>query len=352
VPATPYTVVDLARLEANIVRMSTLVRGRGTSLRPHAKTHKTVEIARRQLDAGAVGLTVATVHEATTFAAAGVDDIFIAFPVWPDAARASALRSLHDTITVRVGIDGVEAATALGAAMRGTARPLGVLVEIDSGLHRSGVTPAVSVIVADAARAAGLDVVGVFTHGGHAYAGADAVDGAAEDERRALENAATRLRDTGHDVRVVSAGSTPTAARSGPPVTELRPGTYVFGDGAQVALGACGEDDVALRVRATVVSAAVPGQVVIDAGSKALSSDRRPWQHGHGTLLGHPGCVVERLSEEHGIVTAAEGCRLPKVGEIVEVVPNHVCSVVNLSPELVVLDGDRIVDRWPVAARR
>lgn len=349
---TPYTVVDLTRLESNIERMAAAMRGRDVALRPHAKTHKTIEIARRQLEAGAVGLTVATVHEAATFAAAGVDDVFIAFPVWPDDARASILRSLHETIRLRVGVDSIDTAAALGAAMRGTARALEVSIEIDSGLHRTGVTPEVSVAVAGAAREAGLDVVGVFTHGGHAYAGCEAVEAAAEDERRALDDAASALLSAGHEVRVVSAGSTPTADRSRPPVNEQRPGTYVFGDGAQVALGSCADDDVSLRVRATVVSTSVSGQIVIDAGSKALSSDRRPWQRGHGTIVGHDGWVLDRLSEEHGIVVTGDGGRLPKVGEIVEVVPNHVCSVVNLSSELVVVDEGRVVDRWPVAARR
>jgi D-serine deaminase-like pyridoxal phosphate-dependent protein len=351
--ATPFPLLDRRRLDANIDRMAKVMADRGVALRPHAKTHKCPEVARRQLAAGAVGLTVATLHEAEVFADAGADDLFIAYPVWAGGSTGARLRALHERVSLRVGVDSVEGAACLGDAMRAAARPLEVAVEIDSGLHRTGVPPSRAATVADCARDNGLDVVGVFTHGGHAYLSADDVATAADDEVRALAQAAEALERAGHDVRVVSAGSTPTASRSSrAPVTEERPGTYVFGDRQQVVLGSCQPDEVALVVAATVVSAPSSDTVVLDAGAKALSSDRRPWMDGFGVLPDYPGALVTRLADEHGMVQLRPGSTGPRIGDVVAVIPNHVCPVVNLSPELIVVEDDTVVARWPVGARR
>jgi D-serine deaminase-like pyridoxal phosphate-dependent protein len=349
---TPCLVVDLDRLEANLAGMAGLLAGRGVALRPHAKTHKSVAVASRQLAAGAAGLTVASLGEAEAFADAGCDDLFVAYPLWAAGPKAARLRALQERARLSVGVDSAAAAAVLGAAVAGSGRPLQVLVEVDAGLHRTGVPPGRAATVADAAGRAGLEVVGAFAHAGHAYLGPDRVAAAADDERRALEVAQSALLRAGHEAWVLSAGSTPTAARSAAgAVTEERPGTYAFGDRQQVGLGSCRRDQVALVVAATVVSAAAPGQVVLDAGSKALSMDRPAWLAGHGELPAYPGVTPARLSEEHAVCEVAPGAAAPPPGEVVAVVPNHVCPVVNLFDQLLVVRAGQLVDAWPVDAR-
>jgi D-serine deaminase-like pyridoxal phosphate-dependent protein len=320
---------------------------RGVALRPHAKTHKSVAVGRLQVEAGARGLTVGTLGEVEVFAEGDLTDLFLAYPLWVDDGKARRLRAAADRCRLRVGVDSVEGATRLGRAAEGSLE--GVLVEIDSGGHRTGVPPDEVVAVARAADAAGLRVLGVFTHGGHGYA-PDAAEGAADDEVRALSEAAAALQAAGFDAPVRSAGSTPTAigsARDG--VTEERPGTYVYGDRQQVALGACRPERVGLVVVATVVSVA-PGRFVLDSGAKTLTKDGRPWLAGSGWLPRYPGVVVRSLSDYHAVCDTEDG-QVPVLGERVVVVPNHVCPVVDLFDTMWVAEVDRVMDRWPIDAR-
>ncbi|WP_051941108.1 alanine racemase [Phaeacidiphilus oryzae] len=357
--ATPALVVDADVLDRNIARMARAAAEGGCALRPHAKTHKCPEIARRQLDAGAVGLTVATIGEAEVFARSGVaEDLFIAYPLWLDESKAARLRALAGEVAeLRVGAESVEGARRLGAALRGAGGPGGnvrVMVEVDSGHHRTGVAdPAAARAVAEAAAEAGLEVAGVFTFPGHGYGHDPRARGrAARDEERALGEAAEALREAGFADPVRSGGSTPTAGLWRPGVVdELRPGVYVFNDAGQLGLGSCGPADVALYALATVVSAPGGGRFVLDAGSKVLGADLSPWAPGHGCLPAFPGAVVSALSEHHATVTLAEGQAAPGIGTRVAVLPNHVCNAVNLVDRLVVVQQGKVVDRWPVAAR-
>jgi len=348
---TPALVVDLAVLDANLASMAAEARRRSVDLRPHAKTHKSVAVARRQLAAGAVGLSVATVGEAEVFARHGVDDLFIAYPLWADRDRGARLGALAERTRLAVGVDSVEGAEAMGRARAGCRGEIGALVEVDSGHHRSGCRPEGAAEVARAAERAGLAVRGVFTFPGHGYApGAPAR--AAADEGRALATAAAALAAAGLGAPVRSGGSTPTARWTSPGVTELRPGVYAFNDAQQVALGTCTPADVALVALATVVSAPAPDRVVLDAGSKVLGSDRPHWLAGHGTVVDLGGAVITRLSEHHGVVQlGADDAGTVEVGRRVEVVPNHVCTAVNLVDELVVVHDGRVVESWPVDAR-
>jgi D-serine deaminase-like pyridoxal phosphate-dependent protein len=344
---TPALVVDLDRLRANVDHMAALAGSRGLALRPHAKTHKCVEIARLQMEAGAVGLTVATVSEAEVFADAGFTDLFVAYPLFPVGLKAERLRRLLDRVDLRVGVDNPAGAAAVAGAAG--SRRVQVALEMDSGQHRTGVAPAEVVELAKQCLSLGLEVVGVFTHGGHSYRDPSAPSRAAADEGGALAQAHDRLVEAGHPVAVVSAGSTPTTGAARPPqVTEERPGSYVFHDRQQLALGACAPDQLALSVAATVVSSH-RGRFVIDAGSKALASDRPEWLRGHGWIPSLGDATVVTLSEHHGIVEGAT--RQPAVGDVVHVVPNHVCTVVNLFDEYAVTQAGSVVDRWPVAAR-
>jgi D-serine deaminase-like pyridoxal phosphate-dependent protein len=345
---TPAVLVDIRRLERNLARMAAAADVTGVALRPHAKTHKCVPIARRQLSGGAIGLTVATLAEAELFATAGCPSIFIGYPLWAGSRdRGARLAALRDRTDLRVGVDSAEAAAALAAASPG----LTVLIEVDSGQHRSGVAMAQLAALAAACGEAGLAVAGAFTHPGHAYAGPSAVAAAAEDERAALAAAGARLAAIVDTEPVLSGGSSPTAAAGlAAPLTEVRPGTYVFGDRQQMHLSHLAEDDIALVVATRVVSVPRPGEAVLDAGSKALSSDRPSWLPGHGLILEAPEATIALLSEEHAVVRGLT-TRL-RVGDLVRVVPNHVCPVVNLTSALVAVENGRIVDRWPVAARR
>ena len=245
-------------MDGAIERMGAYMAARGVALRPHAKTHKSLEVGRRQLAAGAAGLTVGTLGEAEVFAEGGLDDLFIAYPLiahGPKAARIAALTARVGRL--RVGVDSEAGARALAAALGANVGRRRSWWRSISGGRRGGVAPSVASSLAASAAELGLDVIGVFTHGGHGYAGQAATVDAADDEVRALTEAAASLSAHGLDARVVSAGSTPTATGSARgAVTEERPGTYVFGDRQQAALGAVGPDAIAAGIAATVVSVA------------------------------------------------------------------------------------------------
>ena len=345
---TPCLVVDRDVLEANLVAMAERARDHGLAMRPHAKTHKCVEIARRQMALGAVGLTVATVGEAELFADAGFSDLFIAYPVWAAGTRGQRLRSLAERVTLRVGADSTEAIEILARALAGTTAE--VVVEVDSGHHRTGVSPSNAGRVAAAALHHGLGVAGVFTFPGHSYQPGQR-EQAAADEARALSEADAGLRATGVGAGLRSGGSTPTAAlvEQGS-LNEIRPGVYAFNDAQQVELGAADWDAVALTAMATVVSRHGL-DLVLDAGSKVLGADRAAWATGAGRLPDYPEARIGALSEHHATATFAEGAPLPELGSNVRVAPNHVCAAVNLADVLLVVSEGMVVDQWRVAAR-
>jgi D-serine deaminase-like pyridoxal phosphate-dependent protein len=348
---TPTVIVDLDVLETNITTWAERMHHRGVGLRPHTKTSKCLPVIRRQVAAGVVGLTVATLGEAEALADAGFTDLFQAYPVWvgrPDRARR--LRSLHERTSLMVGVESVEAAAALGVAVAGSSHALPVLIELDPGLHRSGVDASAVVDIARAATDVGLEVRGAFTFGGHGYATCDAAPAAGDDEVRTLAAAAELLSAAGFDPVVLSAGSTPTAMHSARmPVTDERPGTYVFQDAQQVQLGTAHLGEVAMVVAATVVASHSDGRFVLDTGSKALAADRPVWAKGHGLLPAYPDAELRSLSEHH-CVAWTTGPR-PRVGDVVAVVPNHACVVVNLVDELIVVQNGQVVDHWPVVSR-
>jgi D-serine deaminase-like pyridoxal phosphate-dependent protein len=349
---TPAAVVDLGVVSANVTSMQATMDRAGVALRPHAKTHKCVEVARLQLEAGARGLTVGTLGEAEVFADAGIDDLFVAYPVYADGSRARRLRELHERVRLTVGADSEAGIAALARTTEGAATPLDVRIEIDSGGHRTGVTPGDVVPLARATtRQAALRLSGVFTHGGHGYRGQEARATAAHDEVESLTRARDELHRAGFEVDLLSAGSTPTAELSArAPVSEQRPGTYVFNDAQQVVLGAVPPTAVAFFVVATVVSTAVPGQVIVDAGAKAVSRDAHPILPGFGWLADR-GLPLRTMNDYHGFVDVPDGSPQPEVGDRVVIVPNHVCPTVNLYDELIVVDDGAIADTWPVAAR-
>ncbi|MEJ7763564.1 MAG: alanine racemase [Thermomicrobiales bacterium] len=351
---TPCLVVDEATLRRNVAGMAAFAAGAGVGLRPHIKTHKTPEIARMQMAAGAIGVTCAKLGEAEVMVDAGVTDVLMAYPTVGEA-KTLRLLALLDRARVTVAVDSREAAAGLNQAMAARDRILDVYLEVNTGQDRAGVRPGDEVITLarEMARMPGLRLAGIMTHEGQANAAApEDLEETALAAGRALVETAETLRGMGIPVGAVSVGSTP-AARYTPTVagiTEMRPGTYVFNDNSAFRYGRLGPDDCALRVLATVISRPAPDRAVIDAGSKTLTMDGSLAVPGHGYVVGHPHATVARLSEEHGVVTLDrdEGFR---VGDRVEIIPNHVCPAVNLQDELFIIDDGRLSEVWTVAAR-
>ena len=334
---TPLAVVDDAIRERNLAEMQARAERHGLRLRPHAKTHKSSFVARRQVAHGAVGVTAATLHEAEIFADGGVEDILIAHPP-AGAVKLRRLGALAERVPrLAVALDTVELGEQLPARVE-------ILWEVDTGLHRVG-TP-VGVPTADAVRrlvsTIGADRFrGLMTHAGYSYRATSAAElvGAAEQEAGGLVESAALIGAMGVPVRELSIGSTPTArhvevARG---ITEMRPGTYVYGDANQVRLGSQELENCALMVVATVVSRPEATRAVVDAGSKALSADLRVGGlSGYGIVVGHPSLTVDRLSEEHAVLVSPGSIDL-RVGDRVAIIPAHACTTINLHPAVLVV---------------
>jgi D-serine deaminase-like pyridoxal phosphate-dependent protein len=329
---TPSVYVDLDVLERNIARMQQLCRSLNVGLRPHAKTHKIPEIARMQLDAGAVGLTVAKLGQAEVLPG---DDILIAYPIMADKLRR--LQALASQRRVTVVVDSVEAARGLPG--------VGALCEVDVGARRCGVETPEQVV--EIARACG-DFRGLF------YWPAWIDEAGFARARARLDDHIAALKAAGFEVPVVSGGSTPGARKTAliPATTEIRPGTYVFQDASQVANNVATLEECALRVLCTVVSNAVPGQCLLDGGTKTFSSDTTVNAGTMGIVLEHPDWTIRKMNEEHAYVETPGGAKgKGKIGEKVWVVPSHVCTVVNLHDEIAYGREGRVEGRWRVAAR-
>lgn len=351
---TPSVLVDLDVLESNVRGMQARAREAGLKLRPHAKTHKSPEVGRLQLAAGAAGLTLAKTSEAEVFASLGFEDIFLGYPIY-GADKARRLLALADRIRLAVGVDSEAGARSLGDVFHAAGRRLPVRLKIDCGYHRVGVAPEQAVAMAQrVASLPGLTFAGVFTHGGQGYAGRTPAEVAEAGhlEGRVVAAAAEAIRSSGLPVGEVSLGSTPTAraGMSERGVTETRPGTYVYNDFSQVQLGSCRLEDCAMTIVATVVSSPAADRAVVDAGSKTLSNDPlRPEGPGHGAILGRRSRLA-RLSEEHGVIAVEPGESFA-VGERVRILPNHACIVSNLHDRLVAVRGGRVEGWITVAAR-
>jgi D-serine deaminase-like pyridoxal phosphate-dependent protein len=334
--ATPAAVVDLDRLESNLARWQEHCDRVGLANRPHVKTHKCVEIARRQIELGAAGITCQTLHEAEVMADAGIDDVLVPYNL-VGGRKLEQLAQLLRRVRISVTADDVALLPGLAGAATDAGHELGVLVDCDTGLGRTGVaTPEEAGALAEAIEGTdGLRYAGLCTFPTPPAA------------REFLEQAAALAPPA-----VVSTGGTPTMWASGdlrPVATEYRAGTYAFNDRNTVAAGAASLDDCALTIAATVV-ARRDGRAILDAGSKALSSDTAV-DGGFGHVLEAPGSTLERLYEEHGQLALGGGDELA-LGQQVRIVPNHVCVAVNLFDELAVVRGETVEAHWAVARGR
>lgn len=339
---TPCVLIDLDRVEANLARAQAHADANGYKLRPHIKTHKLPRFAGRQVALGAVGITCQKLGEAEVMADAGLTDIFVPYNIVGEQ-KLARLAALNRRVTLSVTADSAETVDGYASTFSSDT-PLTVLVECDTGTHRCGVqTPAEALALAQRIVAApGIRFGGLMT-----YPPAKRPEEAEAWVREAVD----LLTHAGIDVPRVTGGNTPDMWRAEQTVvTERRPGTYIYYDRTQVANGAASWDDCALTVLATVVSRPTPTRVVIDAGSKSLSSDLAGAEPGYGVVMGTPH-VIKFLNEEHGVIEMAEPASEPRIGERVRIVPNHVCVVSNLFDVVHLIEGDTVVDVVPVAAR-
>jgi D-serine deaminase-like pyridoxal phosphate-dependent protein len=344
---TPAPIVDLDRLTHNLDRMASYCILHGLALRPHVKTHKSPRIAADQIRLGAVGLTCATPREVEVMGDVS-HDLLLAYPI-VGATKLARVMYVPHQVRLTVALDSAAALGQLAAATKVSQREVDVYVEIDLGMHRVGVqSPAVL-------QHPPLNYAGIAFYPGHVREHVKEQDAHLEQLRRDLGAYIGELDRAGVHPRVVSGGSTPTAWRMHevPGVTEVRPGTYVYNDRTTAEIGACGWEDCALTVLSTVISRSVPGQAVIDAGSKALG--REPMRgspgEGFGVVMDHPDVVVARMSEEHGILGLSKTDWNPQVGDLVRIIPNHVCIVVHLNDVIYGVRDSIVETSWTVAAR-
>jgi D-serine deaminase-like pyridoxal phosphate-dependent protein len=353
---TPAVIVDLDVMERNLSRMADYCRSKNLRLRPHTKSHKIPELAKRQLAHAADGITVAKIGEAEVMLEAGITDILIAYPI-VGTGKAEKLAELATRADIAVALDSSEAAQAISAeANRKNAR-VGILVELDVGFHRCGVSNEDEVLnlARKVADLPGLEFKGLMFFPGHLQV--------LEKERAQLrtgvndflERSLEKLHAADLPVTIVSGGSTPTAREghlfSG--VNEIRPGMYIFNDRNMMGIDIATLEDCALSVITTVVSTSVSGRAIIDAGSKTLSSDRHLAGDGKGfgMVKTDPDAELEHLSEEHGHLNINRSSHEYRVGERLEIIPNHVCSTVNMHNQIYGVQGERVETVWEVTGR-
>lgn len=364
--STPALLLDEARMTRNIARMQHHTDALGVRFRPHVKTSKCVEVARRQQAAGASAITVSTLKEAEQFFAAGFDDILYAVALAP-AKLAQVLALRRRGCRLALLVDSLDAAGAVAAAARDSGIGLDCLIEIDTDGHRAGVRPDEPrlIEIGRTLHAAGA-LAGVLAHAGSSYdlSAPDPLAALAEQERATAVAAADRLRAAGLPCPEVSVGSTPTAlaARSLAGVTEVRAGVYVFFDLVMANVGVCAIDDIALSVLATVIGHQPDkGWIIVDAGWMAMSRDRgtqaQPTDHGYGAVCTPDGTILPELwmrsaNQEHGIVCRRDGrliddvvARHP-VGSQLRVLPNHACATAAQHPAYAVLQADGGIGHW------
>lgn len=343
---TPAVLVNLDIARANIIRFQRYAESHGLKVRPHIKTHKLPQIAEMQLDAGAIGITCQKVSEAEAMTAGNphVADVLITYNIVGEN-KVRRLAALARRVRLSVVADSAEVISGLSAIFASEPSPLAVLVECDTGAHRCGVSSP-----QDAARLAEL----IDSAPGLAFAGLMTYPPVAGEEtvERFMQEAKQCIRQRlGERELVISSGGTPSMmqAANAPVVTEYRPGTYVYNDRSLVSRGVCGWEDCALTVLATVVSVPDDNRAVIDAGSKALTSDLLGLS-GYGHVLGRPDIVIDQLSEEHGRLVSDAPIGL-SVGDKIRIVPNHACVVTNMVDEIHIIRNGVLDGVQPVVAR-
>jgi D-serine deaminase-like pyridoxal phosphate-dependent protein len=353
---TPAVVVDLDVMDRNLSRLADYCREHNLLLRPHTKSHKIPELAKLQLASGATGITVAKLGEAEVMLDAGISDILIAYPI-VGTDKASRLATIAEQASLTVALDSEDAALAISQAMSQRGTRIGVLVELDVGFKRCGVANEVEALelAKKISSMPGLEFKGLMFFPGHFTVGPE--------QRTTLRNEVNGMLDRVFEafareevpLAIVSGGSTPTAYESHlfHGVNEVRPGMYIFNDKTTAGISAASLDDCALSVLVTVVSTSVAGKAIIDGGSKTFSSDRYQAGDGRGfgLVLEDHVAEIERLSEEHGHLNVERSERRYRVGDRLRVVPNHVCTTVNMHDQVYGVRNERVEVVWEVKGR-
>ncbi|MFN3150286.1 alanine racemase [Bremerella sp.] len=354
--ATPCLVIDSQIVRQNLETLQQYARQYNLLVRPHAKTHKSLRIARDQINVGSRGISVAKVGEAEVLSQS-CDDLLIAYPAI-DNQRCERIARLAGKVTLRVAVDSREGVDALARAAKQQGTIIGILIDQDVGFHRTGISSPEEVVrlaLYVQKHSAALRLDGIFFYPGHVTVAADEQPSLLQEIDAKLKTTLQLCREEGIEIDIVSGGSTPTAFQSHYVTcqTEIRPGTYVFNDMNTVRGGFCSIDQCAAVVITTVVSTAVSGKVVVDAGTKALASDRN-WidpESGFGHVIEYPEAKIVRLSEEHGEIDISECPSQPSLGETVAIIPNHICPCVNLHDSFHWLDEAGESERVPVDCR-
>ena len=355
---TPSLVLDIDIFKANVIELLTICQSHGVSLQPHAKTHRTPEIGLLQQELGCDGLCVAKVGEAEGFADAGVKKITVAYPVI-GVSKVERARVLSTSIDLTLAVDSVAGAKSIGEVFAAHSQVCSVLLIIDTGLGRDGVLPQDAPKIAQAIDAIpGIKVVGVMTHEGTVYGAPDKVSmiAAAKKVSEMMVETSQAINSAGVNISRVSMGSSASArvAATVAGVNQIRPGIFAFNDLGQIALGNATLQSCAVRILSTIVSRPTSTTAVIDAGSKSLSADLLPAREhrdeypGHGLIIGKSGWVIERLSEEHGMLKwmgDGEPSSLD-IGEQIQIIPNHVCTTFSSLNESVVVSKGEVINRW------
>ncbi|WP_078549974.1 alanine racemase [Litchfieldia alkalitelluris] len=356
---SPSLLIDELKLNKNIEEMSSYAMENKVNLRPHIKTHKSIDIAKKQLQSGAVGITVAKISEAEVMASGGITDILVAYPISANQKIGRVIRLLSKGIHLKVAVDSIEQLKCLQKQLEHTSYTLEVWIKVNSGLNRCGVEPGQDVLQLAQAIVflSKLKLGGIFTHAGHSYGAATLgeIEKIAIQEGKAVAESAQLCEMSGIPIQVRSVGSTPTYKIAGTieGINEIRPGNAAFFDGIQVGLGIASVEACALTVLSTVVGV-YEDRVVFDAGSKTLCLDKGAHGNesikGYGTVLNHPEIVLQRLSEEHGIGVTTNTTSLTR-NDIVQIIPNHACTVVNQFNQFIVHREGIVTDIWDIHAR-
>jgi len=357
---TPAVIIDTVKVENNINSMAQIAAQNKCNLRPHIKTHKIPELAKMQLEAGAVGISCAKLSEAEVMSDAGIKDIFIAYPLIEKQKIEKAI-GLASKIRLILGVDSHENARLLSEIASACGVEVEVRIEIDTGLKRTGVTENIALNLAGYIRKLpGLNLTGIYTYRGLVLDAkqTDNREAAGKQEGELLASLAKRLYDEGVEISDISVGSTPTAefAAKIDGVTEIRPGTYIFNDMMQVNVKSAAICDCAAMVLVSVISTPSEDRAVVDGGSKTFATDAKMesfpyFLKGYGKIVGHDDLILERLWEEHGVIISSRGKTNLKIGQKLMVIPNHICTTINLHDYVYFTDSDFSFRKVRVEAR-
>lgn len=337
---TPALIIDMAQVEKNLQSWQEKITAKGCTLRPHIKTHKIVRMAKLQIKYGAVGITCAKLGEAEVMVAGGMKDVFIAYPIIGNE-KIERLLYLARQARVICGVDSMAGAKAISDAAAAHGQMIELRLEIDTGYQRTGCPMDQAVELAKEISALpSVDLSGIFTFKSNTVSGTPTLDmeAAGHEEGEMMVALAEKMRLAGVDIRDISGGSTPTAmyVADNPGITEVRPGTYIFHDAAKIKQSAATPDECCGYIKVTVVSTPTKTRAVIDGGSKIFAGDTKirtapMFLQGYGRIIGREDLVFDHMSEEHGVIIGKDGGETGlHVGDTLYIIPNHICTSINL----------------------